>query len=205
MKRRILLICLVLLVASPAVLPQGGRRNGPKEFKTDLIGFEEVPAISTQGGGEFRARISRDETAIEFELEYSGLEGNVLQAHIHFGQKGVNGGIVVFLCTNLGNGPAGTQACPAPPARITGTLRAADMVNLAAAQGITAGEFDELVAAIRAGKAYANVHSSIWPGGEIRGQLDRGRGQGDEDDDDDDDDDDDSDDDRVSGHSGHHH
>jgi hypothetical protein len=38
-------------------------------------------------------------------------------------------------------------------------------------QGITAGEFDEILAAIRAGKAYANVHSTTWPGGEIRGQL----------------------------------
>jgi hypothetical protein len=38
-------------------------------------------------------------------------------------------------------------------------------------QGISAGEFDELVSAIRAGKTYANVHTVERPGGEIRAQL----------------------------------
>ena len=66
---------------------------------------------------------------IEWELSYADLEGAVQQAHIHFGQKGVNGRISVFLCTNLGNGPAGTQPCPAPPATISGTIVAADVSN----------------------------------------------------------------------------
>jgi hypothetical protein len=45
------------------------------------------------------------------------------------------------------------------------------MTNGALAQGIAAGEFDEILAAIRAGKAYANIHTTTWPAGEIRGQL----------------------------------
>ena len=47
-----------------------------------------------------------------------------------------------------------------------------------AGQGIAAGEFAELVRALRAGAAYANVHTTAHPGGEIRGQVaddDRGR------------------------------
>jgi hypothetical protein len=40
-----------------------------------------------------------------------------------------------------------------------------------AMQGITAGQFDELVRAIRAGVTYVNVHSSLYEGGEIRAQL----------------------------------
>jgi hypothetical protein len=175
MKRRILLATAMLLIASPVALPQGPDRHGPKEFRIELRSFEEVPAISSPASsGDFRARISRDESEIEFELSYEGLQGNVTQAHIHFGQQGVNGGIVVFLCTNLNNGPVGTQLCPTPSGTVTGTLRAADMVNTAAAQGIVAGDFAELVAAIRAGKAYANVHSSLFPTGEIRGQIDKG-------------------------------
>src|SRR6266511_100694 len=83
---------------------------------------------------------------------------------------GESGGIVVFLCSNLGNGPAGTQACPAAPATITGTLRAADVIG-PAGQGIAAGEFAEFLAAIRAGVTYVNIHSSIYPGGEIRAQI----------------------------------
>ena len=169
--RRILLVSVMLLMTVGVVLPQG-----IKELKTLLIGYEEVPAVSTTANGEFRGRISRDESEINYDLSYSDLEGDVQQAHIHFGQPGVNGGIVVFLCTNLGNGPAGTQPCPAPPATISGTLRASDMVGLAAGQGIAPGEFEELIQAIRAGKTYVNVHTTKHPGGEIRGQVDPGKG-----------------------------
>jgi hypothetical protein len=45
------------------------------------------------------------------------------------------------------------------------------MTGAAVAQGIAAGEFAELVKAIRARRAYANVHSLKFPGGEIRGQI----------------------------------
>ncbi len=76
----------------------------------------------------------------------------------------------MFLCSNLGNGPAGTQACPPAPATITGTIRPADVVG-PADQGIDPMQFDELVRAIRAGVTYANVHSGTFPNGELRGQL----------------------------------
>jgi hypothetical protein len=79
------------------------------------------------------------------------------------------GGVSVFLCTNLGNGPMGTQACPAN-GTVTGTITAADVIG-PVGQGITAGEFAELLKAIRAGFVYANVHSALFGGGEIRGQL----------------------------------
>ncbi len=136
-----------------------------------MLGYEEVPAVATTGKGTFDATISPDGNSISYFLTYSDLEGSITQSHIHFGQKGVNGGITLFLCTNLGNGPAGTQLCPAPPATISGMLTAADMVNTANAQGIAAGEFSELVAAIRAGATYANVHSTKFPGGEVRTQI----------------------------------
>jgi hypothetical protein len=54
---------------------------------------------------------------------------------------------------------------------VTGTVSADDVVGAAAAQGIAAGELDEVLRAVRAGIAYVNVHSTLWPGGEIRGQL----------------------------------
>ena len=89
-----------------------------------------------------------------------------------------NGPIVVFLCSNLGNGPAATQACPASGGTITGTIRAADIGAGAAGQGLAAGEFDEFVRALRSGATYVNVHFTGRPGGEIRAQIeddDRGR------------------------------
>jgi len=146
--------------------------QGFKKISEILSGYEETPsAVSTTGNGTFKARISNDNSHIDWELSYADLEGAVQQSHIHFGQSGVTGPISVFLCTNLGNGPTGTQPCPAPPATISGTITAVDVTNLANERGISAGEFDELLAAIRAGKTYVNVHSTRWPGGEIRSQI----------------------------------
>ena len=96
------------------------------------------------------------------------VDGTVLFAHIHVGARGVNGGVAVFFC-----GGGGRPACPTPSGTVTGVITPADIVG-PAAQGINPGEataFDELVAAIRAGVAYANVHSKRWPAGEIRGQI----------------------------------
>ncbi len=170
MKRKVLFATLILLVAVGVVLS-----DGVKQFQELMTGFEEVPAVSTNATGEFRARINNDETEISYELSYSGLEGSVTQAHIHLGQAAVNGGIGVFLCTNVG-GPAGTQPCPPSPATITGTITASNVIG-PAAQGLAPGEFTELVRAIRAGATYANVHSTKFPGGEVRAQIDPGRGR----------------------------
>jgi CHRD domain len=118
----------------------------------------------------------------------------VQQAHVHFGQEDVNGGVSVFLCSNLAGAPAGVQACPPAPATITGTIAAGDVVG-PAEQGIAPGELAELLAAMRAGVTYANVHSDKFPNGEIRGQIHthgnkhHGKHRGDKDDDDNHDDD----------------
>ena len=176
MRRLLVSIAVIAVVSvSTVVLAQGF-----KKISEVLTGYEETPsAVSTTGNGTFNARISNDESRIDWELTYSDLEGAVQQAHIHFGQKSVTGPISVFLCTNLGNGPAGTQPCPVPPATISGTIVAADVTNLANERGISSGELAELLAAIRAGATYVNVHSTRWPGGEIRSQIDGNSGHGD--------------------------
>jgi hypothetical protein len=169
MRRLVMSVAVIVAVsAATVVLAQGF-----KKISEILTGYEETPsAVSTTGNGTFSARISNDESRIDWELSYADLEGAIQQAHIHFGQRAVTGPITVFLCTNLGNGPAGTQPCPAPPATISGTIVAADVTNLANERGISAGELDEVIAAIRAGATYVNVHSTRWPGGEIRSQID---------------------------------
>ncbi len=154
-----------------------------RDFETDMTGFEEVPSVSTTGGGQVDAAVNRAGTELRYTLHYRNLEGAVQQSHIHFGQEGVNGGIVVFLCTNLGNGPVGRDVppCPPPPAKVEGVLTADDVSTAAASsgartQGIAEREFAELVGAMRAGVTYANVHSDRWPAGEIRGQFDHEQG-----------------------------
>jgi hypothetical protein len=82
----------------------------------------------------------------------------------------VVGGISLWFCGTATNpGPAGTQLCPAS-GTITGTLTASNVVG-PTGQLVAPGQLDEVIRAIRAGFAYGNVHSSVLPGGEIRGQL----------------------------------
>jgi hypothetical protein len=179
MRRKGFIAALVVGAAALAVAAfafAGASGLGFKHISGDMTGYQEVPSVSTGASARFTAEVNKDGNAINWELTYSGLEGDVQQSHIHFGNVGVNGGISVFLCTNLGNGPIGTQACP-QSGTITGTITAADVspnipaTAAARTQGIDTGEFEELARAIDAGSAYANVHSTRWPGGEIRAQL----------------------------------
>jgi hypothetical protein len=164
---------LALLLALLGVLPSQTPAQEGRRFGARLVSYEEVPTLSTAGEGTFNMQIDPTDTSFDFELTFSGISGTgATQSHIHFGQKGTVGGITVFFCTNLNNGPAGTPACPAN-GTVTGTVTAANVIG-PGGQGISAGEFAELLAAIRAGYVYANVHSALFPGGEIRGQLSAG-------------------------------
>lgn len=193
MKGRLKWAVGVAVLAAAAAVGTVAVAGGGKQVREDLTGYEEVPAISTTGNGSFQARIDRNGQQISYRLSYADLEGDVLQAHIHIGQRAVNGQIVAFLCSNLASPPPGTPACPTAPGTVEGTIEPADVLNTTnpppptAGQGIEAGAFDELVDAIKAGVTYANVHSTKWPGGEIRAQLEDGD-NGDRDDDDRDDD-----------------
>jgi CHRD domain len=177
MTRRFRLVTVAIAVSVTAAAiavgsaAMAGSSSGISNVSERLSGFEEdLLVVSTTGNGTFKAHINEESQEITWELSYAALEGDVQQAHIHFGGKAQSGGISVFFCTNLGNGPAGTPTCPAAPATITGTFRPADVIG-PAGQGIAAGEFDELLAAIRGGVTYVNVHSSRYPGGEIRAQI----------------------------------
>ncbi len=183
MNIRVKLAVAVAVTAGVAVAGTAAIANhSGKQLRASLHGYEEVPAVSTPGSGAFRATVTPAGDSFEYRLTYSGLEGAVQQAHIHFGQPLVNGGISVWLCSNLANPPAGTPPCPPPPATVTGIIDAADVVG-PAAQGIAPGEIGELMRAIRAGVTYANVHSTKFPGGEIRGQVRAGGGSSERDDD----------------------
>jgi CHRD domain len=161
------------LVLSGVSLAQRGDDDENKRSNTSakLIGYEETPSISTKASGTFEARIEGDR--ITFRLRYSGLEGgNATAAHLHLGQRHTAGGVSAFLC-----GGSTKPACPpgtTSAATVDGTIMAADVIG-PGGQGIAATQFDELVAAIRAGAVYANVHTGTYPNGEIRGQL-RGKG-----------------------------
>ncbi|GAA1711650.1 CHRD domain-containing protein [Isoptericola hypogeus] len=146
-------------------------RGSPNRVSERLSGYEETPlSLSTAGNGRFEARIDTRDEEIRWTLSFADTETTVTQAHIHFGSPSQSGGIAVFLCTNLGNGPAGTQACPAE-GTVRGTIVPADVIG-PAGQGLAVGDFDALVDAVRAESTYVNVHTTGFPAGEIRGHID---------------------------------
>jgi CHRD domain len=173
--RRIQVAAAVAIVSIVSVVATTALAGNGRNFEVELTGFEEVPAVSTVASGEFEARINRSEQRVDYRLSYEDLEAPVLFAHIHIGQKDVNGGVTVFLCGG------GTKPTPCPQSgTVEDSFGPTDVVSSpqATSQGLAAGEFDELIRAMRAGMTYANVHSQKFPGGEVRGQL-----NGDEDDD----------------------
>src|SRR5262249_8695357 len=148
-------IVLGLGIASFAVAATHNHGNGRGHdhgsvFTASLIGHKETPAVHTNGAGNLILTINSDNT-MSFTLTYSGLNSNAVQAHVHFGQPNVGGGIGFFLC-----GPAAPakQTCPAgtgsTTATVTGTISAADILTVTG-QGINAGDLAGMVLEIRDG------------------------------------------------------
>src|SRR6202158_5582508 len=142
--------------------------DGDTRFHADLVGTQEVPAIFTAGSATLDMRVLDHDTRIEFQLAYENLTAPPLAAHVHFGQRGVSGGVSFFFC-----GGGGKPLCPASTSgTITGTVVAADVVG-PVAQGIQAGDLAAILQMIRAGFGYANMHTPLHPAGGIRGQIRR--------------------------------
>ena len=160
-----IVVVVVLAGTSPVMTNVGGLRNVPPGSAAAFLrGYDEVPIVSTTAQGTFVTSIDGAGTQLSFELAYSGISSTVLFAHIHLGQTSVNGGVAAFLC-----GGGSKPPCPAS-GTVTGTITPADVIG-PAGQGVAAGEFAEVLRALRSGVTYANVHSSMFPGGEIRGQI----------------------------------
>jgi len=136
-------------------------------FSANLSGENEVPPINTAGSATFHMEIGS--SSITFSYTFSGLSSNLTVSHLHFAPTKVGGGVMIFLC-----GGDGQPACPAATSgTITGTITAANVTG-PTSQGITAGDLDSALEAVREGLAYANMHTVNFPGGEIRGQVRRG-------------------------------
>ena len=139
-------------------------------MQADLTGYQEVPAISTVAKGTFDAWIDTEAGEIFWKLKYDGLEGAVQQAHVHFGQMSVNGGVSFFLCSNLGNGPVGTQTCPEGPAVLEGVITA-DWWSGPVLPVSSRAHWLKSWPPSGTGRPMRTSTRTKWPGGEIRGQL----------------------------------
>jgi hypothetical protein len=163
--RRYLTLGSILVVIGVTGIAVAMASRGGEDFGARLVGYQEVPAISTSGHGNIQLEL--DDGEIRYRLEYSEMSSDVLFAHIHFGRSKTNGGVSAFLC---GGGDA--PACPTRSGVVRGTISASDVVG-PVDQGIAPGELREVLHAMFARATYANVHTELFPTGEIRGQLQR--------------------------------
>ena len=153
----------VSILAVPAAYSQTER------FSASLSGANEVPPINSAGTADFQMSIQPG--AITFSLTFSDLSSPLAVSHLHFAPSKVAGSVMIFLCGG-GNQPA----CPAATSgTITGTITAANVTG-PIGQGITPGDLDSALAAVRSELSYANMHTTMFPGGEIRGNVQRGGG-----------------------------
>ncbi len=178
MRTRLFGLSLVLLAgvtlqpSSARVSADHGHRRD-RTFLATLSSFNEVPAVSSgEAKGFFRARLNRDGDTLQYTLSYSGLSAPVTQSHIHLGKTRTNGAIMVWLCQTGTNVDPTTLSptCPTTEGTVEGTITAANVIR-AGAQGVDVGEFEEFLRALREDAGYANVHTTAFPGGEIRGQV----------------------------------
>jgi hypothetical protein len=142
-----------------------------RTFTTELSGLNEVPVRVTHANGDAVVKIAHGGTELRYKLRVAHIE-NVVQAHIHVGPVGVNGPIVAFLY-----GPVAPGGGLIEGEIASGTITAANLIGPLAGRPLS-----DLIAEIKNGNAYVNVHTNDgvapvdtgpgdFPGGEIRGQL----------------------------------
>ena len=154
------------IVATPVV--QASAQDDATTYQARLTGFGEVPPKLVDGQGKFVGTLSADGHSISWTVNWTGLTGPAQASHIHFGQPQNVGAVVVFFC-----GGGGRPACPDGPGHsgsVSGTWTAADILAVPA-QNVPAGDFAGFVEILNVGLGYANVHTTLFPGGEIRGQV----------------------------------
>jgi hypothetical protein len=162
LKKRSLVLFLLAFLAM-ALFAGTALASSERNFVASLKGREEVPAVETRAQGQAIFHVSKDGDSISYKLIVANIE-NVTMAHIHLGPAGDNGPVVVWLYPDA----------PPPqliPGRFSGvlaegTITADDLV------GPLAGEsLETLLEAMASGNTYVNVHTSQYPGGEVRGQI----------------------------------
>jgi hypothetical protein len=174
----------VAAIAVAMVMGFSANHAWGQEFIAHLTGFDEIGvipspytgAILSKGKAEATLELNRNAGTIAYTLSYSNVgttppsTGSVTQAHIHFGKSHATGGVLVFFCSNLGNAPAGTPPCSDNNDTITGTWTTAS-IGAIPGQNVSAGDFDTLANALLSNTAYANIHTTALPTGELRGQV----------------------------------
>ena len=154
-----LLFLAGLVVVGAAVAEVNGN------WSTHLQGDQEFPAVDTLAQGQATFKLSDDGTTLHYKLIASNID-NITQAHIHLraNADAPNGGIVVWLYPSA-------PPLQLIPGRHVGVLAEGDVTAANFVGALAGKDMATLVAALDSGLAYANVHTSANPPGEIRGNL----------------------------------
>ena len=161
-------IALATLLTPYIVNPRVAHAKDQQTFAAHLVGDNEVPPINTKATATLKLNVG---SAISFTVEYANLSTPLLFSHFHFGPTKVSGGVMIFLCGG-GNQPT----CPSTlSGTITGTITTANVTG-PAAQGIAPGDLTSALEAVGEGNSYINMHTTMFPSGELRGQIKRGGG-----------------------------
>jgi len=153
----LLALCLVFSGCSNETLQE--QQETLSQSLTSLKGDNEVPARETNAAGEAIITISKDESYIHFKLIVANIE-DVTASHFHIAPAGSNGGVVAFLYSNpQASGPE------------NGVLAEGYITSENLVGSLSGAELSDLISAIRGGNVYVNVHTTTYPGGELRGQL----------------------------------
>ncbi|SFQ76530.1 CHRD domain-containing protein [Hymenobacter arizonensis] len=133
-------------------------KSGDRSFSAHLSGDQEVPAVPTNATGQANFKLSKDGNSLSYKLIVANIRTTVIFGHLHLGNAGTNGPVVVDLVGRTGPSPQGVIA--------EGIITSASLKGRLAGQPLSA-----LIAAMEAGSIYTNVHSTAYPGGEVRGQV----------------------------------
>ncbi|MFA7061287.1 MAG: CHRD domain-containing protein [Pedobacter sp.] len=150
---------LLLFVVLATMLTVSVGFANEKNFKADLSGNDEVPGVNTPAKGEAKFSLSNDGKVLSYTLVVRDIE-NPTVAHIHIGKSGNNGQPVA----NIFNGPK-------REGKVRGNISQSSLTAKDLQGAFKGKSIKELVALIKSGDAYVNVHTDAYPDGEIRGQI----------------------------------
>lgn len=151
-------------VAGPVGAEAALHADAPHSFTAHASGSEEVPPNGSNAQGQAIFSVSEDGTEIHYRLIVANIE-NVSQAHIHLAPAGQNGGVVVWLY------PSGPPA-QLIPGRTDGILAEGVITDASLVGPLAGSTLNDLLVQMQAENTYVNVHTTQFPGGEVRGQID---------------------------------
>lgn len=158
--RKLLWICVL---ASGVTLGQAAAASAQSAvvMRATLTGGEETPNLVLSGGvASAEVAIDTVNEEIAVTMRVFNLANGSTASHIHVGPKGVSGPVVIDF--PIGSGRTGD---------FTLTFRVHDGPAFHARPEIGINTFADALQSIAGGNAYVNIHTTGFPGGEIRGQL----------------------------------